>query len=235
MNKFYEKDVSSQGLEFDQRFRTYMATVYGNMGLGLFVTAITAYMVSLSPEMMNYIFKTPLFYVVMFAPIGMALYYSFNWQNLKAETAQGLFFLYAFMVGLSLASIFMVFKLGSIVSIFLTTSAMFGATSLYGYATKRDLTGAGSFMMMGLFGLIIASVINIFLKSPGMQMMLSFLAVIIFTVLTAYDVQRLKTIYYQLSDETMIQKVAMMGAFNLYLDFINLFLSLLQLFGDRRS
>lgn len=235
MNRYQNDVTHTQGLEFDGRFRTYMATVYGNMSLGLLLTAITSYMVSLSPQMMNYIFKTPLFYVVMFAPVGMAIYYSLKWQQLKVETAQGLFFLYAFMVGLSMASIFIAYTGESIARIFLITSSMFGATSLYGYATKRDLTGMGSFMMMGLFGLVIAMVINIFLKSSGLQMMLSFLAVIIFTALTAYDVQRLKNIYYQVVDQEMLGKVAMMGAFILYLDFINLFIHLLHLFGNRRS
>lgn len=236
MNRFYQNDVThTQGLEFDGRFRTYMATVYGNMSLGLLLTAITSYVVALSPQMMNYIFKTPLFYVVMFAPLGMAIYYSLKWQQLKVETAQGLFFLYAFMIGLSMASIFIVYTGESIARVFLITSSMFGATSLYGYATKRDLTGMGSFMMMGLFGLVIAMVINIFLQSSGLQMMLSFLAVVIFTALTAYDVQRLKNIYYQVTDQEMLGKVAMMGAFILYLDFINLFVHLLHLFGNRRS
>lgn len=235
MNRYQNDVTHTQGLEFDGRFRTYMATVYGNMSIGLLLTAITSYMVSLSPQMMNYIFKTPLFYVVMFAPLGMAVYYSLKWQQLKVETAQGLFFLYAFMVGLSMASIFIAYTGESIARIFLITSSMFGATSLYGYATKRDLTGMGSFMMMGLFGLVIAMVINIFLKSSGLQMMLSFLAVIIFTALTAYDVQRLKNIYYQVADQEMLGKVAMMGAFILYLDFINLFIHLLHLFGNRRS
>lgn len=235
MNRYQNDVTHTQGLEFDGRFRTYMATVYGNMSIGLLLTAITSYMVSLSPQMMNYISKTPLFYVVMFAPLGMAVYYSLKWQQIKVETAQGLFFLYAFMVGLSMASIFIAYTGESIARIFLITSSMFGATSLYGYATKRDLTGMGSFMMMGLFGLVIAMVINIFLKSSGLQMMLSFLAVIIFTALTAYDVQRLKNIYYQVADQEMLGKVAMMGAFILYLDFINLFIHLLHLFGNRRS
>jgi len=236
MNRFYQNHVANaQGVEFDQRFRSYMTFVYGNMGLGLFITALTSYMVSLSPQMMGYILKSLLYFVVLFAPLGMALYYSFNWTKLKAETAQGLFVLYAFIMGLSMASIFMRYTTESIASVFLTTSAMFGATSLYGYATKRDLTGMGSFMMMGLFGLMIAMVVNIFLKSSGLQLALSCLAVIIFTALTAYDTQRLKQIYYQVSDQEMLSKVAMMGAFILYLDFINLFIHLLQLFGNRRS
>lgn len=236
MNRFHQNDVThTQGLEFDQRFRSYMTSVYGNMSLGLLITAITSYMVALSPQMMNYIFKTPLFYVVMFAPLGMAIYYSLKWQQLKTETAQGLFFLYAFMVGLSMASIFMVYRGESIARIFLITSSMFGAMSLYGYATKRDLTAMGSFLQMGLFGLIIAMVINIFMKSSGMQMLLSFLAVIIFTGLTAYNVQRLKNVYYQVSDQEMLGKIAMLGAFILYLDFINLFIHLLHLLGNRRS
>ena len=236
MNRFYQNNVThTQGLEFDQRFRTYMASVYGNMGLGLLITAITSYMVSLSPEMMGCIFKTPLRYVILLAPLGMAFYYSFNWTKIKAETAQGLFFLYAFMMGLSMSSIFTIYTGQSIANVFLSTSAMFGATSLYGYATKRDLTGMGSFLMMGLFGLMIAMVINMFMHSSGLQMALSFLAVIIFTGLTAYDIQRLKTLYYQVSDQEMLGKIAMMGAFILYLDFINLFIHLLQLFGNRRS
>jgi FtsH-binding integral membrane protein len=235
MNRYQNDVTHTQGLEFDGRFRNYMATVYGNMSLGLLVTAITAYMVSLSPQMMHYIFTTPLYYVILLAPLGMALYYGRKWQQLKAETAQGLFFLYAFMMGLSMASIFIMYTGESIAQVFLSTSAMFGATSLYGYATKRDLTGMGSFMMMGLFGLLIAMVINLFLKSSGLEMALSFVGVIIFTALTAYDVQRLKNVYYQTVDQEMLGKVAIMGAFILYLDFINLFIMLLHLFGNRRS
>ena len=210
MNRYQNDVTHTQGLEFDQRFRSYMASVYGNMSLGLLITAITSYMVSLSPQMMGYIFGTPLYYVVLLAPLGMAFYYSFNWQRLKSETAQGLFFLYAFMMGLSMSSIFIAYTGESIARIFLISSSMFGATSLYGYATKRDLTGMGSFMMMGLFGLIIAMVVNLFVKSSPLQMALSFLAVIIFTGLTAYDVQRLKNIYYQIADQEMLGKVAMM-------------------------
>lgn len=236
MNRFYQNNVThTQGLEFDQRFRSYMASVYGNMSVGLLVTAITSYMVSLSPHMMHYIFKTPLYFVVLLAPLGMAIYYGRKWQQLKAEMAQGLFFLYSFMMGLSMASIFMRYTGESIAQVFLITSSMFGATSLYGYATKRDLTGMGSFMMMGLFGLIIAMLINLFFRSSGLQVLLSFLGVIIFTALTAYDVQRLKNVYYQIVDQEMLAKVAIMGAFILYLDFINLFVLLLQLFDNRRS
>ena len=224
-----------QGLEYDNNFRSYMASIFRNMGLGLLVTAITSFLVSQSPDMMRYIFQTPLYYLVLFAPLGMAMYYSFNWMKISSDTAQVLFFLYAFMVGLSLASIFMIYSGESIARIFFISASMFGTMSLWGYTTKKDLTGMGSFLHMGLIGLIIAMVVNIFTRSSGFQMMLSFIAVIIFTGLTAYDVQKMKNVYLQVQGEEMQKKAAMIGSFVLYLDFINLFLNLLYLFGNRRS
>ena len=228
------KTNANQDIVFDQRFKSYMVGVYANMGIGLLITALTAYITAMSPQMMNAIFKTPLYYIVLFAPLGMAFYYSFNWMKIRTETAQGLFFLYALMVGLSLSSLFIVYTGESIVRVFLITSSMFGAISVYGYTTKRDLTAMASFLMMGLFGLIIAMLVNMFFQSSAFQTGLSFIAVILFTGLTAYDVQRLKTVYYQVNDSEMISKVAMFGAFILYLDFINLFIHLMHLLGNQR-
>jgi FtsH-binding integral membrane protein len=236
MNRVSQRSViHTQRVELDQRFRTYTASVYGNMGVGLLLTAFTSYMFSASAYRIEYIFKAPLFYVVMCAPLVMAVYYNFKWHRLKAGTTRALFFLYALLIGLSMASIFIVYVGESIARIFLIAASMFGATSLYGYTTNRDLTGMGSFMIMGLLGFIIAMVINFFMRSSGLQTGLSVLGVVIFTALTAGDVQRLKNVYHQLSGHETLGKVAIKGAFMLYLDFINTFIHLLYPFGKRRS
>jgi uncharacterized protein len=172
--------------------------------------------------------------VLLLATLGLVFFISFRINSLQYTTALGLFMFYAGLLGLALTSIFVVYTGTSITRVFFVSAATFGAMSLYGYTTQRDLTGMGSFLMMGLFGIIIASLVNIFLKSSGLDWMISVIGVLIFVGLTAYDTQKVKEFYDVNDDGTIAGRKAVMGALTLYLDFINLFLMLLRLFGDRR-
>ena len=218
----------------DQGLRSYLSRVYMYMAFGLFLTGGVSYAVANVPAMMQLIFGTPLKWFVIFAPLGLVFFLSYRINTLKFATAQGLFWLYSALVGMSLASIFLMYTGESIARVFFITSSMFGVMSLYGYTTRRDLSGMGSFMFMGLIGIIIASLINIFLQSDAMQFIISLIAVIVFTGLTAYDTQAIKSMYYEGDGEEVMGKKALMGALRLYLDFLNLFLAMLQLVGDRR-
>jgi hypothetical protein len=172
--------------------------------------------------------------VLVLAPLGLVFAISFGINRMQAGTALTLFFVYAGLLGLSLASIFLIYTHGSISRVFFISAATFGALSLWGYTTQRDLTGMGSFMFMGLIGIIIASLVNIFLKSSGLDWAISIIGVGVFAGLTAYDTQRIKEMYSAQDDGTVTGRKAVMGALSLYLDFINLFLMLLRLMGDRR-
>jgi FtsH-binding integral membrane protein len=180
------------------------------------------------------IFQGPLMWVLLLAPLGLVFFLSFRIAHLQASTARLLFFAYAGLLGLSLASVFLVYTQASLARVFFITAASFGALSLWGYTTQRNLDGMGSFMMMGLFGIIIASLVNIFLKSTGLDWAISVLGVLIFAGLTAWDTQKIKEFYDPMDDGTIAGRKAVMGALALYLDFINMFLFLLRLFGDRR-
>jgi uncharacterized protein len=180
------------------------------------------------------IFQSPLLWVLVLAPLALVFVLSFGINRLQPTTALMLFFVYAGLLGLSLASIFLVYTHASITRVFFISAATFGALSLYGYTTQRDLTGIGSFMFMGLIGIIIASLVNIFLKSTGLDWAISIIGVVVFAGLTAYDTQRIKEMYSVMDDGTVAGRKAVMGALSLYLDFINLFLMLLRLMGDRR-
>ena len=222
--------------------RDYMVFVYQSMALALSITGVVAFvlyqMILSSPSLANLLFKSPLSFIVMFAPLGMALFLGFRINHIPFQKARALFFAYSFLMGISLSTIFLAYTGESIARAFFVTAGTFAGMSLYGYTTKRDLTAFGSFLVMALIGIIIASIVNIFLKSSGMGFAISVLSVLIFTGLTAYDVQRIKEMFYhyqsgQIDDEG-IKKVALMGAFSLYLDFINTFIPLLHLFGDRK-
>jgi FtsH-binding integral membrane protein len=180
------------------------------------------------------LFVSPLKWVVIFAPLALVFFLSFRIQHLSVGAAQTTFWIYAAAVGLSLATIFLVYTAQSITQVFFITAATFGAMSLWGYTTKRDLTGMGSFLFMGLIGLIVASLVGFFWQSTALQFAISVVGVLVFTGLTAYDTQKIKEMYYVGDDGTVAGKKAIMGALSLYLDFINLFLMLLRLFGDRR-
>lgn len=214
----------------------FMGHVYRWMTIGLGVTAFTAYAVAGSPALMEAIFGNFLIMVVLIvAQIGLVVALSAAIHKLSAGTATGIFLLYALLNGLTLSSIFIVYPIGNIANAFLTCTGMFLAMSVYGTVTKRDLTGMGSFLFMGLIGIIIAMIVNIFLASSMLDFVISCAGVIIFTGLTAYDTQKLRQFgeAAPLDDATAVRRGALLGALTLYLDFINLFLMLLRLFGNR--
>ena len=231
----------------DQGLRAYMLKVYNYMTMGLLITGLVAYTFGKASiitnefgqiigitSIGNALFNSPLQWVVMLAPLGMVFYLSFRINKMSLSAAQITFWVFATLMGLSLASIFIVYTGASITRVFFICSATFGAMSLYGYTTKRDLTAIGGFLIMGLFGIIIASIVNLFMQSPAMYFAISIIGVIIFVGLTAYDTQKIKNMYYATDSESISGKKAIMGALTLYLDFINLFIMLLRLFGQRR-
>ena len=228
--------------EIDQGLRSYMLGVYNYMTVGLAVTGLVA----LGTNMMaisngrrtsfgTLIYASPLKWVVMLLPIAFVFFFSFRIEKMAASTARAVFMLFAAAMGLSLSSILLVYTGTSITRAFFITAASFGALSLYGYTTKKDLSAMGSFLIMGLFGLVIASVVNMFLQSSGMQFALSLLSVGIFAGLTAWDTQSIKEMYYEGDGYEAMTKKSVNGALMLYLDFINIFTSLLQLTGQRND
>ncbi len=221
--------------QYNEGLRAYMLKIYNYMAMALGLTGLVAYAASSSPGIVHAIYGTPLQFVVMFAPLGIVLYLSMRINHLSVQAAQTWFWVYAAVMGLSLSYIFLAYTGASIARAFFITASVFGGMSLYGYTTKKDLTGMGSFMVMGVFGLLIASLINIFLKSSGLDFAISALGVLIFTGLAAYDTQRLKEIYYIAGGSSeSLGKAAIMGALTLYLDFINLLVMLLRFVGDRK-
>jgi len=230
----YDVSVGRSAAEIDAGLRSYMLSVYNYMASALALTGIVAMAVSTSPTLMQAIFGTGLHWIVMLAPIGLVFFLSARIHKMSFGAAQATFWVYAGMMGLSLASIFLVYTGESIARTFFITAGTFGAMSLYGYTTKRDLSGFGSFLIMGLFGLIIAMIVNIFLQSTALDFVISAAGVLIFVGLTAYDTQKIKSIYSEADGQTTATKKAIMGALTLYLDFINLFLMLLRLVGERR-
>jgi len=222
------------GSAIDAGLRAHMLKVYNYMASGLALTGIVSYATAHSETMMSTIYGTPLMWVVMLAPLGFVFALSFGINKMSLPTVQGLFWAFAAVMGLSLASIFVVYTGASIARVFFITAGTFAGMSIYGYSTKRDLTGMGSFLIMGLIGLIIASIVNIFLQSPALYWALSVLGVGIFVGLTAYDTQKIKLMYLESDGHATAGKKAIMGALTLYLDFINLFIMLLRLFGERR-
>ncbi|HEV2678359.1 MAG TPA: Bax inhibitor-1/YccA family protein [Aliidongia sp.] len=224
------------GAEYDLGLRTFMLRVYNYMASGLVLTGITAWLAA-ETGFYAQIAHSPLIYVVMFAPFVLVMVLGFRIQKMSFGAAQATFWAYSALMGLSLAGIFLVFTHTSIALTFFITGATFLAMSLYGYTTKSDLTKMGSFMMMGLFGVVLASVVNMFMHSTGLQFVISIVGVIVFTGLTAWDTQRIKEQYDVVAgyDGQTVGKTAIMGALTLYLDFINLFMLLLQFFGQRRN
>ena len=220
--------------DIDVGLRQYMLKVYNFMTGGLAVTGLVAYGVAGSPAILRAIYGTPLQWVVMLAPIGFAMLFGFRIQSMRASTAQILYWAFAAVMGLSLSYIFLAYTGASVARVFFITAGTFAGMSLYGYTTKRDLAGIGSFMMMGLIGLILASLVNLFLHSTALQFTISVIGVIVFVGLTAWDTQRIKEMYSAGDGTEIGTKKAILGAFQLYLDFINLFVMLLQLLGNRR-
>ena len=221
---------------YDQGLRAYMLSIYQNMSMALGISALVAYIVGSSSQIAMMLFSTPLAYLVMFAPLIYVFFFSRNLMNMDRAQAMLHLGIFAALNGLSLGSIFLVYTTTSIAKTFFITASTFGAMSIYGYTTKKDLTAAGSFVRMGLIGLVIACLINLFLRSAALDFAISFIGVGIFTILTAWDTQKLKSIYYAMNGNTArASNTAVYGVLTLYLDFINLFIMLLHFFGIRRS
>jgi FtsH-binding integral membrane protein len=252
-----------QAVAVDEGLRAYMLRVYNYMALGLAITGLAAlgiYMLSVTGEMAlaakvvrngaeapariagglyltqfgYYVYVSPIKWVIMLAPLAMVFVLSFGVERMRPATAQITFWIFAALMGISLSAIFLVFTHTSIVRVFFITAASFGALSLWGYTTQRDLSSMGSFLMMGLFGVVLASLVNLFMHSSALQFAISVIGVIVFAGLTAWDTQRLKNEYlYGAMDGEAVERSAISGALSLYLNFINLFTLLLQLLGQR--
>ncbi|WP_118985360.1 Bax inhibitor-1/YccA family protein [Photorhabdus sp. CRCIA-P01] len=217
--------------------QTYMAQVYGWMTCGLLLTAFVAWYVSQNQNVVEYIFSNSVvFYGLVIAQLGLVFVLSGMINRMGASLATGLFMLYSALTGLTLSGIFKIYTGGSIATTFVVTAGMFGALSFYGYTTKRSLSGLGSFLFTGLIGIILASLVNFWLKSEALMWAVTYIGVVIFAGLTAYDTQKLKEMGEDLdvNDKENLRKFSIVGALTLYLDFINMFLMLLRIFGDRR-
>ncbi|MER9297341.1 Bax inhibitor-1/YccA family protein [Mesorhizobium sp. M0621] len=233
-NLGYRTGAAAQtGAIFDEGLRQHMLRVYNYMGVGLVVTGLVAFMISSTPALYVPIFSSPLKWVVMLAPLAFVLLFSFKMQTMSAASAQAMFWAFCAVMGLSLASVFLVFTGTSIARTFFIAATMFGATSLYGYTTRRDLTQFSSFLIMGLIGVVIASIVNIFLGSTALQFAISVIGIAVFIGLTAWDTQTIKEQYAENFDGESRQKLAVFGAFSLYLNFINIFQLLLNFTGER--
>jgi hypothetical protein len=227
-------NASTEQIGLDTGLRSYMLRVYNYMAGGLAVTGLVAwfsqgFVLQLAQQ------HSPLMYVLIFAPLVFVLGLSFGIQRMSLGAAQATFWAYAAVMGLSMSTIFLVYTGASIAEVFFITAATFLGMSLWGYTTKRDLTGFGSFLFMGLIGIVIASIVNIFVGSAALQFAVSVIGVLVFTGLTAWDTQQIKEMYWEGDSSVVAGKKAIMGALRLYLDFINLFIMLMQLMGNRRN
>ncbi len=239
----YERNVKARTSagEIDLGLKAYMNKVYSFMAVGLALTGVIAHLTSTMAfdfrtntmtAFGNAIYGSPLAFIIMLAPLGFIIALNMGIAKMKESTVQVLFWAFAAVMGLSLSSIFIQYTGESIARVFFISAGAFGALSLYGYTTKKDLTGWGSFLFIGLIGILIASIVNIFVASSALQFGISVIGVLVFAGLTAYDTQRIKAMYFDGSGQE--GKKAIMGALTLYLDFINLFIMLIQLFGQRR-
>ena len=234
----YDRNAAARGIVVDSTtavdagLRAYMLRVYNYMAAGVALTGVVA--------MLTYqltgpaLLQSPLMWVFILAPLGLVFYISSRINTLSAEAARGLFFVYAALVGVSLSTIFHIYTGSSITRVFFISAATFGALSIWGYTTKRDLSGFGTFLFMGLIGVVIASLVNLFLRSSGLDWLISIIGVGVFAGLTAYDTQRIKGMYDRGDDAVSAGRKAVMGALSLYLNFINLFMMMLRLMGNRR-
>lgn len=227
--------VAPRGAVFDEGLRQHMLRVYNYMGSGVLLTGIIALLVASTPALYQPIFGTPLKWVVMLAPLAFVFFLSFRMERMSASTAQTTFWAFAAVIGLSLASVFLVFTGMSIARTFVIVAAMFASMSLWGYTTKRDLSKFGSFLFMGVISVLIASLVNLFLGSTLLQMVVSVVGVLVFTGLTAYDTQNIKAQYAELHGHEANSKLAVIGALSLYLNFVNIFQLLLTFTGQRKE
>lgn len=221
----------------DEGLRAYMLRVYNYMAAGLAITGVVAFAMATyamsNPAFAQAVYGSALKWLIMLAPLGMVFYLSARIHKMSVSGAQTAFWVFAALMGASLSSIFLVYTGSSIARVFFITAAAFGGLSLYGYTTHKDLSGWGSFLFMGLIGIIIASIVNLFLASSALQFAISVIGVLVFAGLTAYDTQQIKEMYYEGDSTAVAGRKSIMGALRLYLDFINLFIMLLSLFGGR--
>lgn len=232
--------------KYDEGLRAYMIQIFNLMALALAVTGVCALFAGNSESFISMMYSktenggmgiSPLGWIIQLSPLFIVLFFSYKINSISAQSAQAIFFVYSIMMGLSLAPIFLMYTGESIARAFFITASTFGAMSIYGYSTKKDLTAFGSFLMMGVIGIVIASLVNLFMASSALNFAISVVGVLLFTGLTAYDVQKLKNAYLSSAglDGEISRKMAISGALTLYLDFINLFIMLLRLFGSRRD
>ncbi len=228
--------IGTSQAQIDEGLRAHMNRVYAYMAGAMLITGAVAYLSSTNLPLMELIYTTPLQWVVMLAPLGVVFLLSARINKMSPSAAQTTFWIFSGLMGLSISYIFLVYTGYSIVHTFLVTAIAFAGLSLWGYTTKKDISGWGSFLIMGLIGIILASLVNLFFALPGLSFAISILGVLIFAGLTAYDTQRLKNEYLHFAtrgDELWLQKSAILGSLSLYLNFLNLFLLLLHLFGQR--
>jgi len=226
--------TSSKAVEFDEGLRAHMVRVFNYMGGGLAITGLIAFLVANVPFLAQLVYGTPLKWVAMFAPLVFIMVLNFKFEKMSAGGIKKLFWAFCAVMGISMAAIFMVYTNASIARVFFITASTFSAMALWGYTTKKDLSSMGSFLMMGVFGIFIAMIVNIFLGSNMLQWIVSILGVAIFTGLTAYDTQNIKRSYSENWGQEANNKLAVMGALKLYLNFINAFYFLMNLMGDQR-
>ncbi len=227
--------VGTRGAAYDAGLRSYMLSVYNYMASAVLLTGIVAFLFAWGGEtsMAAQVLTTPLRWVIMLAPLGFVMALSFGINRMSTSTAQAVFWAFAVVMGLSMSSILLVFTGESVATAFFATAAAFAGLSLYGYTTKRDLSGFGTFLIMGVVGLIVASLLNLWLQSSVMNLAISGIGVLLFAGLTAYDTQRIKSMYAYVAGTDMVGKTVIMGALSLYLDFINMFQFLLSFLGNR--
>ena len=222
-------------VDLDVGLRQYMLRIYNYMASALALTGIVAYVFAGYLETNRALVHSPVMWLIIFAPFGLVMLLSFGINRLSAAAAQGIFWLYAGLMGLSMSTIFLTYTGTSIARVFFITAGTFTAMSLYGYTTKRDLSQFGSFLFMGLIGIVIASLVNMFLQNGMLQWIISVIGVVVFVGLTAWDTQSIKEMYFEGDGHEMAGKKAVMGALRLYLDFVNLFMMLIQIMGVRRN
>lgn len=241
-SSFSYDGVQARAVSMDAGLRAYMLQIYNLMAIGLVLTGLTSWIVASVPALTMIFFgynaqghlqPNILGIIAIFAPLGFSLLFGFGLQSMKASTARSLFVAFSVVMGISLSTIFMAYTAESIARTFFVTAGTFLGVSLWGYTTKRDLTGFGNFMMMGLIGIVLASIVGFFFQSSALQFAISVLGVVIFTGLTAWDTQELKEMYATSNSSEASAKLAVLGALNLYMDFINLFLFLLRFLGRR--
>lgn len=232
MSMYQTRTYSS--VHYDEGLRSFMLQVYNYMTFALALSGLVALGISMSPALMAVIWGTPLKWVAVFLPLAMSIGFMFMVEKMSSSTAKLFLFAFAAAMGLSISSIFAIYKMGSIIHVFFISAATFGAASLYGYTTKADLTKMGSFLIMGAIGLVIAGIVNLFLQSSAFAFVISVLAVLVFTGLAAYDTQQIKQMYDYTDGEDQ-KKAGVIGALMLYMDFINIFIHLLQILGDKKE